>query len=185
MPDRAAGALALLLGSATAWGRGACRGGTEAQRGEGNRVPHHRLHLQGNMPEGLGAGVSSSPSWSHLHGPGRVAAWSLSPRWQQAGTLLEDSACGPAGHRLLGGASPRRWTGWQASLRSPVSGRGREAGQPRGARVGTEERKLMDRDPPSLVLGHTSAGSGTHARPADPPGSLQTHALGSWGPEAW
>lgn len=68
---------------------------------------------------GPGAGVSS-PSWSHFHGPGRVATWSLSPRWQQAGMLLEESACGLAGHGLLGGASPLRWTGSQASLRSPV-----------------------------------------------------------------
>lgn len=64
-----------------------------------------------------------SPSWSHLHGPGLVATGSLSPCWQQAGTLLEASTCGLAGRRLLVGTCPTRrprWTGSQASPLRPV-----------------------------------------------------------------
>lgn len=75
----------------------------------------------------------AAPSWSHLHGPGLAATWSLSPRWQQAGTWLGVSACGLAGCRLLVGTSPLRWTGSHASLLSPVLMRGPAACLPQGS----------------------------------------------------
>lgn len=107
-------------------------GKEEEQRRKGNRFPPQRLFGAKTSQEVLRAGVSS-PSRGHLHGPGLVATWSLSPRWQQAGTLLEVSACGLAGRRLLVGTAPLRWTGSHTSLLSPVLMRGPKACQPQGS----------------------------------------------------
>jgi len=46
------------------------------RRGLPGKIPFREFSRQWS-----GEGFVAAPSWSHLHGPGLGAPWSLSPRW--------------------------------------------------------------------------------------------------------
>lgn len=140
-------------------------------------MPLAQASSGGDTCQGAPGADVRSPSGSHLHGPGLLATRSLSPSWQQAGTLLGARACGLAGLRLRVGASPPRGprrTGSQASPLSPALTRGQEACQPPEL---TNRGQLCHR----RILGHTSATCGAHSGgPADVPRGCPNPAESLW-----